>query len=151
MIRRDKEGHMTMTAVRDDQLLTLDEAAKFLAIEGDEALAWLDNELPVPDQTSEDQVERWSVSFLRTFAQENDLPGDDDVLDLAGIAAFLGVAATTPQQWRQRGALPAADPKLSFPDKPVWRRGEIRMWAMFPPAEQPVRWPPGAAARTRGE
>jgi hypothetical protein len=148
MIGRDKEGQMTMTAVRDDQLLNLSEAAGYLVVTD---VDWLDHELPVPDEGADDGVERWSVSFLRTFAQENDLPGDGDVLDLAGIAEFLGVASTTPQQWRQRGQLPAADPELSFPDKPVWRRKGIRLWAMFPPEGQPVRWPPGSAARTRGE
>ncbi len=136
---------MTMTALRDDQLLMLAEAATYLRVDAH----WLDANLPQPDETG--AVERWSVSFLRTWTQETDLPGDGDVLDLAGIAEFLGVASTTPQQWRQRGQLPEADPALSFPDKPVWRRRHIRMWAMFPPEGQPVRWPPGSAARTRSE
>ena len=137
---------MTMTAVRDDQLLTLAEAATYLHVDAH----WLDQALPQSDE-AHGGVERWSGAFLRTWVQETELAGDSDVLDLAGIAEFLGVASTTPQQWRQRGQLPDADPALSFADKPVWRRRVVRLWAMFPPEGQPVRWPPGTAARTRDQ
>lgn len=65
----------------------------------------------------------------------------DKLVDLAGIAVLLGVAAVTPQQWRQRGQLP--DPDVgSFPDKPLWERATIIAWA-----KDTGRWPPGTAAR----
>lgn len=70
--------------------------------------------------------------------------GSNPPIDMAGIAKLLGVAATTPQQWRQRGVLPPEDPELSFPDKPVWKRNAIIQWA-----KDTNRWPRGAAARPR--
>lgn len=81
---------------------------------------------------------------------------EDKLLDLDGIAEYLGVAATTPPQWRQRTRKGEMDPPLPepdepFPNKPLWRASTIRAWAM---ASDPPRWPPGAAARpdarTRG-
>ena len=129
-----------------DALLTLTEAAAYLGVDA----TWLDGALWEADQPARDgEPERWKVETLHTLVRETELPGDGRVLDLAGIATFLGVAATTPQQWRQRDQLPPADPDLSFPDKPVWRTGTIRRWAMFPPEGQPKRWPPGAASRSR--
>lgn len=68
--------------------------------------------------------------------------GSDKPIDLAGIARLLGVAATTPQQWRQRGVLPEPDPDLSFPDKPIWRTSAIVKWA-----KDTNRWPHGSASR----
>lgn len=70
--------------------------------------------------------------------------GNDRPIDLAGIAELLGVASTTPQQWRQRGVLPEPDPGLSFPDKPLWWRSKIVAWA-----KETNRWPRGTAARAR--
>lgn len=74
------------------------------------------------------------------------IPHGSQPIDLAGIAELLGVAATTPQQWRQRGVLPDPDPGLSFKGKPVWRVREIIQWAK---ESNPPRWPHGAAARAR--
>ena len=62
------------------------------------------------------------------------------LVDLAGIAELLGVAAVTPQQWRQRKQLP--DPDVDFPDKPLWKASTIVAWA-----RSTGRWPPGTAAR----
>ncbi len=70
--------------------------------------------------------------------------GRDKPIDMAGIARLLGVAATTPQQWRQRGVLPEPDPELSFADKPIWKTSVIIEWA-----KRTNRWPRGTAARTR--
>jgi len=68
--------------------------------------------------------------------------GSDKPIDMAGIAKLLGVAPTTPQQWRQRGVLPEPDPDLSFKDKPVWWRSKIIEWAKLT-----NRWPHGSGAR----
>lgn len=68
--------------------------------------------------------------------------GKNRPIDLAGIAELLGVAATTPQQWRQRGVLPEPDKDLSFKDKPIWWSHDIIDWA-----KETGRWPHGAAAR----
>lgn len=73
-----------------------------------------------------------------------DMLSGREVLDLAGIAEFLGVAPTTPQQWRQRGQLVEPDPTISKPDKPLWRRDAIETWA-----RSTERWPPGRVARPR--
>lgn len=70
--------------------------------------------------------------------------GSDKPIDMAGIAKLLGVAPTTPQQWRQRGVLPEPDPDLSFPDKPIWKTRTIVEWA-----KSTNRWPHGSAARQR--
>lgn len=69
------------------------------------------------------------------------LSSSDRLVDLAGIAALLGVAPTTPQQWRQRELLPDPD-EPGFPDKPLWRTSTIITWA-----KETHRWPPGTAAR----
>jgi len=147
MIGTDKEG--PVDTVTDD-LLAIGEAAAWLGVE----TAWLDDHeglWQADEPAREGMPERWSTATLVAFAQEHTLPDDNDVLDLAGIARFLGVASTTPQQWRQRAQLPAPDPEISFPDKPLWRKRSIRLWAMTPPQDQPVRWPPGKAARSRDD
>ena len=65
------------------------------------------------------------------------------LIDLAGIARLLGVAPTTPQQWRMRNQLPDPD-EPDFPDKPLWYTETIIKWA-----KATDRWPPGRVARPR--
>lgn len=65
-----------------------------------------------------------------------------EVVDLAGIARHMGVERFTPQQWSQRGLLPAVDfPKIR---EPLWYASTIkerfafptkRVWYDVPPEE----------------
>ena len=51
-----------------------------------------------------------------------------EILDLRGVARHCGVSPDTPQQWRQRGILPAVD----FPEihHPLWLASTIKAWAI---------------------
>lgn len=53
------------------------------------------------------------------------------IVDLKGIARHMKVNRLTPQQWRQRGLLPAVD----FPeiDYPLWYVSTIKAWAATSP------------------
>jgi hypothetical protein len=72
----------------------------------------------------------------------------EKILDLTGVAHYLGVSEVTPGQWRQRtqnGELWPPFPDSDFPeitDKPLWKEKTIKDWA-----ERSDRWPPGRAAR----
>lgn len=131
-----------------EELLTLPEVVAYLGLDptNTEHVNHVDQLLFEPD-TPEDEVERWMVGSIRAWMLDPafpDLPGDQDVIDLAGIADYLQVATTTPQQWRQREKLEPEDPETSFADKPTWRRRSIRRWAL---TSEPLRWPPGVASR----
>lgn len=131
-----------------EELLTLPEVVAYLGLDptNTEHVNHVDQLLFEPD-TPEDEVERWTVGSIRTWMLDPafpDLPGDQDVIDLAGIADYLQVASTTPQQWRQREKLLPEDPETSFTDKPTWRRRNVRRWAL---ESEPLRWPPGVASR----
>ena len=137
----------------DEELLTLTDVVAYVGLDptNSEHVQFIDGELFEADEPTdgEGQPERWRVGTIRGWLlnEQPDLPGDERVLDLAGIAEYLGVAATTPQQWRQREVLLPEDPETSFPDKPTWRQGAVRAWAM---GSEPVRWPPGVAGRKQG-
>ena len=81
----------------------------------------------------------WTVGKVRPGA----------VISLVEMADLLGVTRDTPNQWRQRSAtgrlskpMPAPDPEMSKPDKPLWRLSTILRWF-----KDTNRWPPGRIAR----
>ena len=58
----------------------------------------------------------------------------DDLLDLRGIADYLGVSPNTPNQWRQRSKKGQMHPPLPEPDfpelaQPLWLKTTITDWA----------------------
>lgn len=134
----------------DDELLTLRDVVAYAGLDPDNAehRGFVDGELFEADQpaSGDGTPERWRVETIRRWLLDDqpELPGDTRVLDLAGIARYLDVASTTPQQWRQREVLLDEDPETSFPDKPTWRQDKVRRWAM---ESEPTRWPPGVASR----
>lgn len=139
----------------DDELLTLLDVVAYAGLDPEkpEHRGLIDGLLFEADEPSDGQgqPERWKVSTIRNWLLSGDgsegapvLPGDTDVIDLAGIAEYLKVASTTPQQWRQREVLLREDPETSFADKPTWRRSAVRVWAIN---SEPTRWPPGVAGR----
>lgn len=140
----------------DDELLTLLDVVAYAGLDpaNPDHVALVDGELFEADQPTDGQgaPERWFVGTIRAWLLRGDgtgdgapvLPGDSAVLDLAGIARYLRVASTTPQQWRQREVLLKENPLTSFPDKPTWLQGEVRTWAI---ESEPTRWPPGVAGR----
>lgn len=134
----------------DEELLTLSDVVAYVGLDPTnlEHEQFIDRELFEADEPTDGQgtPERWRVGTIRGWLLRDKpaLPGDDRVLDLAGIGAYLGVASTTPQQWRQREVLLVENPETSFPDKPTWRQADVRQWAL---TSDPVRWPPGVAGR----
>ena len=51
-----------------------------------------------------------------------------DIVSLKEIAERLGVAPSTPSQWRKRGLMP--DPDWVLAIGPVWEWSHIELWAM---------------------
>lgn len=134
----------------DEELLTLRDVVAFVGLDPDnpEHRGFIDGELFEADQPSDGagNPERWRVATIKGWLLNDKptLPGDERVLDLAGIAGYLHVASTTPQQWRQREVLLKENPATSFADKPTWKQADVREWAL---TSDPPRWPPGVAGR----
>lgn len=58
----------------------------------------------------------------------------DALLDMAAIAAELGVGYATIRKYRSAGRLPEPD-ELPVPDRPRWRRATILAWQASRPGQ----------------
>lgn len=54
------------------------------------------------------------------------MPNDPDLLDVAAVAALIGVTPSTVRKYRSDGRLP--EPHAVYGASPVWQRADIEAW-----------------------